>query len=250
MHPVLFKFGPLTIYTYGVFVFIGVFTAYLLSLRQARREDFDTKIFSDMLFWSVVVGFVSARLLYIVIEWRWFLKDPFAVVFSRAGFVFFGGIIGAVIFLYAKGKKNKFNFPKVLDILSTYVPLGHAFGRLGCFFYGCCYGLPTASPIGIQFPPDSPAGLCGVPVIPTQLISAFFLVVIYCLLRIIKEFKRFDGQVFTWYLFLYGVFRFIIEFFRADPRGFWGPFSTSQWIALIFVVGGIISWIKLSRSRT
>jgi phosphatidylglycerol:prolipoprotein diacylglycerol transferase len=115
------------------------------------------------------------------------------------------------------------------------IPLAHGFGRIGCFFYGCCYGLPTQSFLGIKFPLDSPAGSWGVKVIPTQIISAVFLFILFIFLFKIRSKAKGPGKLTGYYLLIYGVFRFIIEFFRGDPRGFFFIFSTSQWLSLLLI---------------
>jgi phosphatidylglycerol:prolipoprotein diacylglycerol transferase len=248
MCPILFNIGSFTIYTYGVLVFMGVMAGYLFAMREAKKCRLDTKLFSDILFWSIIGAFIGARVLYLIVEWDMFIEEPVAMLFSRAGFVFYGGVIGGLIVLYFLTRKYRVNFLEYVDIIALTIPLGHFFGRLGCFFYGCCYGLHTDSWIGIEFPHDSPAGIIGGKVIPTQLISAFFLLIIFSLLLFIRRRQRFRGQILLSYFILYGTFRFIIEFFRGDPRGFLGIFSTSQIIALLLVGIGVFSWCRLSRS--
>jgi phosphatidylglycerol:prolipoprotein diacylglycerol transferase len=135
----------------------------------------------------------------------------------------------------------------LIDVIAIGIPLGHAFGRLGCFFYGCCYGKPTDSFIGVLFPPDSAAGYLGVKVIPTQLISSFFLFVLFFILLFLRKKKRFDGQIALSYIILYSIFRFLIEFFRGDPRGTFLHLSTSQFISLILVVISAFAWIGCRR---
>jgi len=125
---------------------------------------------------------------------------------------------------------------KFTDIAYLVIPLGLAFGRIGCFFYGCCYGKPTTSSIGILFPRESPAGLLGVKVIPTQLISAIFLLLLFFLLLFLMKKKKFNGQILLAYAFFYGIFRFIIEFYRGDPRREVFSLSTSGFISLILVI--------------
>jgi len=249
MHPILFKIGPLTIYTYGTFVFLGVAVAYWLSIRDAARLGLDRDKFSNLFFWTVIFAFLGARVLYTIVEWRVFIIHPFSVIFSRSGFVFYGGVIGGFIAFCAIIKRYRWSFLNLADIVSLYIPLGHAFGRMGCFSYGCCYGRPTNSWIGMLFPPASPAGTVGVKVIPTQIISAFFLIIIFLLLLYARRRKKFEGQILVSYLFLYGMFRFIIEFLRGDPRGYLWIFSTSQWISIIVVVIAILSWRRLQHIK-
>lgn len=246
MHPILFKLGPITIYTYGFFVFLGVLTGYFVSSRQAKKEGINNNVFSHIAFWIIVFGFLGAKVLYILIEFKYFLTNPLSMI--RSGFVFYGGIISGAISLWILTKKYKLNLLGFADIVALGIPLGHAIGRLGCFFYGCCYGKPTDSFIGVLFPPDSPAGALGVKVIPTQLISAFFLFIIFLVLLLLKRKKKFQGQIFLSYIFLYGIFRFIIEFFRGDPRGQIFFLSTSQFISLLSILISMGLWIKFRRT--
>ncbi len=247
MYPVFFKIGSFSLYTYGVLVFSGVLLVYLSSLREAKRENIDKKNFSDIIFWSILFGFIGARVFYILVEFEHFSDSPLRFIFGRSGFIFYGGIIFGLGTFYLLARKHKLDFLKLVDIISLNIPLGHALGRLGCFSYGCCYGLPTSSWIGIKFPPNSPAGSLGVKVIPTQLISFLFLLLLFFTLLAIKKKQKFKGQIVLSYSILYGLFRFIIEFYRNDPRGAIGGFSTSQFIALILVGISVFFWIKIGR---
>jgi len=244
MFPILFKLGPVTIYTYGVFVFLGVIASYLVCKKQADKEGISRKIFSHIFFWALVWGFLGARVVYILVEWKWFLSNPLSVILSRSGFVFYGGIISGILSLLILAKKYKINLLKSADIAALGIPLGHALGRIGCFCYGCCYGKPTDSSWGILFPSGSPAGLSGARVIPTQLISALFLFLIFFLLLILKKYKRFDGQILLSYGICYGIFRFIIEFYRGDPRGEIFSLSTSQFAALVVIIVSIFFFFR------
>jgi len=243
MHPVLFKIGPVTIATYGLFVSLGVIAGYLFSLKESFSYSIPRDKISDLLFISLASGFITARIFYILINWDYFIQAPMALIFSRSGFVFYGGLIGGGLAGWIFVRRNKLPCLIVLDLIAPAVALGHSLGRLGCFSYGCCYGKPTTSFIGMLFPAGSPAGI-GEPVIPTQLISSFFLLVIFFLLLCVRDRRKFKGQVFFSYLFLYGIFRFIIEFYRGDPRGYWGVFSVSQWISLLLVISSAVFFIK------
>ncbi|MBU1121959.1 MAG: prolipoprotein diacylglyceryl transferase [Candidatus Omnitrophota bacterium] len=248
MHPILFKLGSITIYTYGVFVFLGLILGFFFAQREACRLRIDVNKFTDIIFWTALTAFAGARLLYVIIEYRWFLERPLEIVFSRSGFVFLGGIIFGLIPLYLLTKKHKISFLKMADCIAIGLPLGHSLGRLGCFFYGCCYGRSTSSFIGVLFPSNSAAGMLGEKVIPTQLISSFFLFLIFLTLFFLRKYKRFSGQLFVWYLWLYGFFRFIIELFRGDDRGtFWG-FSPAQIISVILILIGTYIFLKKRRS--
>lgn len=249
MYRILFKWDGVTIYSYGFFVFLGVMVSYLSALREAKQQKLDVKVFSDIIFWCFIMGLVGARFLFLCVEYERFLQSPLAMIFSRSGFVFYGGLISGLLGLYFLTRRYKQNFFKLADTIALVIPLGHSLGRIGCFFNGCCYGKPTTSWLGVKFPPDSPAGILGEKVIPTQLISSFFLIVIFFMLRFIKKKKEFNGEVFLSYLILYGIFRFIIEFFRGDPRGHIFIFSVSQAISLAVVGGSIFLWQKVKRVK-
>jgi len=249
MHPILFRVGPITIYTYGLFIFLGILVAYLITLREAKKEGIRKEIFSSLVFWILIFSFLGARIFYIFINFKDFLKTPFEFIFSRSGFVFYGGIIAGLVSSFYFYLHYKINFLKFADIVSLGIPLGHAFGRIGCFFYGCCYGKPTDSFLGVLFPPQAPAGILRVKVIPIQLISSFFLLLIFIFLKNFRKRRRFEGEVFFVYLFLYGIFRFFIEFFRGDPRPYIFGFSIFQWISLILVILSSFLWARKIRKE-
>ena len=251
MYPVLLKFGSFTIYTYGFFVFLGVLFGYFFCLKQAIRENINKGVFSDIIFWTLVFSFLGARIFYVFADFENFLLNPLEILLSRSGFVFYGGVVFGVIALYVLAKSHKINFFKLSDIIVSGVPLAHAFGRLGCFSYGCCYGRATDSFLGVLFPKDSPAGFAGVRVIPTQLIEAFSLFLLFAALIILKRKKKFDGQILAFYLIFYSIIRFIIEFFRGDPRGNVLFLSFSQFISVILMAFGIFLyfWLGLKTAQ-
>ncbi|MDD5585225.1 MAG: prolipoprotein diacylglyceryl transferase [Candidatus Omnitrophica bacterium] len=249
MHPILFKFGPLTIYTYGFFVFLGVLFGYYLCLKEGKRVGIESRVVSDIIFWTILFSFIGARVFYIIVEFKSFLIDPFAVLFSRSGFVFYGGVIFGFAALYFLTRRYKIQFLRFADILGIATPLAHAIGRIGCFFYGCCYGRVTHSFIGVAFPPESPAYSLSEKVIPTQLIESFFLFIIFAAMLFLKKRKKFDGQLIFTYFILYGVVRFIVEFFRGDPRGHILFLSTSQVISIAMILAGAIVLCVLRQKK-
>jgi len=245
MHPILFKIGSLTIYTYGVFVFLGVIIGYSLSLKEAKSHHIDKDKFSNLVFWSILFSFIGARVFYIITNFKDFLQSPTEYIFSRSGFVFYGGLVFGLVSMFFYSRKYNIDFLKLLDISAFGITIGHSIGRLGCFSYGCCYGKPTNSFIGVVFPIESPVKPIGVRVIPTQLIEAFFLVVIFFILKYLKRKINFKGGLFFSYCFLYGILRFIIEFFRGDDRGYFLFFSTSQWFSIFFIFLSIFYFKKM-----
>ena len=248
MHPVLLEIGPVTIYTYGLFVFLGIVCGYLFAIKESKRYSLSSEKISDLIFWSLVAGFAASRLLYIVINWSDFLSDPLSFVFSGSGFVFYGGLLGGILAVLFFIKKKKLPLYTTLDLIAPSLALGHSFGRIGCFFYGCCYGKPTDLFFGVIFPYGSGAASFQA-VIPTQIISSFFLLLIFVILLAVRDRRKFAGQVFLSYILLYSLFRLIIEFYRGDPRGFFLFFSTSQWMSAGFLVWACLFWFKLAKKK-
>ena len=140
----------------------------------------------------------------------------------------------------------------VTDVFAPGIALGHVIGRMGCFFAGCCFGSPTEVPWAITFRNPYAAENVGtplnVPLHPTQLYEAGAeLLILGLLLATEKKGRPFPGRTFWAYMCLYGISRFIIEFYRGDPRGSIGMFSTSQFLSLIIVPLAIVMMIVLGR---
>jgi phosphatidylglycerol:prolipoprotein diacylglycerol transferase len=169
--------------------------------------------------------------------------------FWAGGLTYYGGFIGASLMAVYVLRRDRFPFWKAADMAGFAVPLGLGFGRMGCLLAGCCYGLPSESPIALSFPPRSPASEAEFKahllpsmhqwshgVLPTQIFesAACFAIAAYCLLRVHGN-KRYDGQVFVSFLGLYALARFVLEFLRDDDRGGFWHLSTSQLIGLALV---------------
>lgn len=240
MFPVLFQFGPITVYTYGFMILLGVISSYFYCYLNRQDYALPKEFLADIYFGVVVFGFLGARLLFIMINFVDFLGNPLSYVFTSAGFVFFGGFVSAIAYVVYFCKKKKVNVWSFLDLAAPASALAHAFGRLGCFFYGCCYGKIGDSLICLKFPIESPAGAHGHPVIPTQLIeSALLFVLFFFLAYLNKKFKR-TLLIPSLYLIIYGVLRFSVELFRGDPRGLYFGLATSQWFSLVAFICGIL----------
>lgn len=241
MHPILLKLGSITLYSYGFFVALGFFSAILVSRAFAKKNDIDPQIMTDLVFTILVSALIGARLMYVIINFGYYKNDLIAIFkLWDGGLVFYGGFITSVIGSSIFIKIKKLKLWATADIIAPSIALGHAIGRIGCFFAGCCYGEETSVSWAIRFSdPDSLAPL-GVFLHPTQLYSVFSNLSIFLILLLIYKFKKFHGQVFFSYLLIYSIFRSYIETLRGDFRGdFFGfPISVSQGISLII---GLIS---------
>jgi phosphatidylglycerol:prolipoprotein diacylglycerol transferase len=191
-------------------------------------------------------------------------RDCFAwAAFWSGGLAYYGGLAVATLAGIAFLRRERFPVGKGIDIVGAVLPLGICFGRLGCFFGGCCFGLPIDPPLGLVFPPGSPASyeqfeagllpdknLPSLPVHATQLYEAAGCLAIAAFLLLwLHPRKRFDGQVLLACLGLYAVLRFALEYLRADDRGAWLGLSTSQLIGLAIVAGCAALWRPLGRRR-
>lgn len=189
---------------------------------------------------AVVAGYASAVLFQAVYDYTAHPESGF-VINRNTGATFYGGLIGgAAVFLivyFTLGKKLCGEeaisaFEKVLGIAACSIAIAHGIGRIGCFLGGCCYGRVTDSPIGVYFPH------LGAKIVPVQLFEAIFLFLLFALLTVLLFKTRVNGIAV--YMLLYGVFRFIIEFFRDDDRGasIIPGLSPSQVWSVVLVIAG------------
>jgi phosphatidylglycerol:prolipoprotein diacylglycerol transferase len=254
MFPKLFDLGPLTIYTYGLLLA----TAYLLGLQMAvvrgERRGIPRTQMMDLGIYIIVAAFVGAKLLLVLVDFDHFVENP-ADLFSlfRAGGVFYGGLILATAVAIWYVRRHRLPVWQVADATAPGIALGHVIGRLGCFLGGCCYGRETHVPWAVVFTsPEAAANVgtpLGVPLHPTQLYEAGAeLVILFGLLALERRGRAFPGRTFFVYLVVYGISRFVIEFYRGDPRGFlFGALSTSQFISLLLIPISLFMLWKLSR---
>ncbi len=251
MHPILFKVGSLTIYTYGLLVAIGILAGMKMALAGSKYR-YISKDFTGRLFTGIIIsGFIGARIFYVLLDFNSYYSNPLSIVkFWEGGLVFTGGVIGGTLWVIYAGLKYGVSIWGMGDILAPGLALGHGIGRIGCFSAGCCYGKPTDSFIGVIFNnPHCLASPLGVKLIPTQLISVgYMLIISYLLFKYLKSDKSPVAGVFSFYLILYGAFRITIEYFRGDFRGseFMGWTST-QWAAAAAVIIGI--YIIISKKK-
>lgn len=246
MHPILFEIpridfgawvlGPIPIRMYGLMIGIGFLISMYLASRQARKEGLDPDRILDMGVYLLLAAIVGSRILYVLTNLQEFTRNPLdAFAIWKGGLVFYGGLLAAVPVGIWYVRRHKLPVWKTADIMAPYIALGHGFGRLGCFFAGCCFGSPCSGPFCITFSDPHSLAPLGVPLVPTQLLESGGEFLIFGLLLLVRRFRKFDGQVFWFYPLFYAVLRFVLEFYRGDAvRGlyFGGSISTSQIIAI------------------
>ena len=236
------EIGAVMIPWYGLFIVLGIAAGAVLGyfLIRANRMDYD-----DFIQTACFVGLgamAGAKLLYLIVSWRSIdfsrITDPeYLNALMGGGFVFYGGLIGGLTGLYLCGKILHIPVTDYARAAIPVIPLVHAFGRIGCAFAGCCYGVPYDGPGAVAYT-ESIAAPTGVPLFPVQAVEAAGNLLITAVLCIYGEICRRKGRKaksLQLYLVLYAVFRFALEFARYDDseRGILMGLSTSQWISIV-----------------
>lgn len=243
MRPVLFQIGPFPVYSFGLMVASGVLLSLYLMTRKARRTGFPSGDGAfDMIFVAVLAGFAGARLYYVLQNFSWYASRPLDILkLWEGGLIFYGGFLAstAALFLWLRSK----NIPpgKGLDFLAPYVALSHAFGRIGCFLNGCCFGKTCSLPWALSFPES--AG----PVHPTQIYEAVFDLALFFLLSRQYDRKHKDGEIAVLYFVVYAAGRFVIEGLRENPMI--GFLTINQWISGAVFAVSLALWIFMKRKE-
>lgn len=249
MHPVLLKLGSLKIYSYGVFVAIGFLAALWVAGKEIARKGLDRERFYDLGFWVVLSSIIGARTFHVLVYWNHYRSDPAEIIrLWNGGLVFYGGFIGAIAASAWFLRKNRMQFLPTADAASLGIPLGLAFGRLGCTAAGCCYGKFSTVPWAIVFTDPASLAPLHVPLHPTQIYESLASFAIFGGLYATRERFETPGMRFWTMIIVYGIVRSFLEIFRDDPRGFLGPFSESQIVSAIMVTYAVVS-IVIARSR-
>jgi phosphatidylglycerol---prolipoprotein diacylglyceryl transferase len=253
MHPILFEIWGFPVYTYGVLLAAAYLLGLQFALVRARRRGLDPNRVMDLGIWIIVSALAGAKLLLLIVEWDTYSRNPSELLtLVRSGGVFYGGLIAAVVVALLYLRRHRMPVWQVTDVFAPGIALGHVIGRLGCLFAGCCFGKPTSVPWAITFHNDFAAQNVGtplnIPLHPTQLYEAGAeLLILIILLATERRGRPFAGRTFWGYMLLYGLSRFVIEFFRGDSRGAIGMFSTSQFVSLLIIPLSIVMLIVLAR---
>ena len=252
MFPYLNVFGR-SVPTYSLLTLLGVVLAgaYLYYRCRKTGGKFEDSVYT--LVFSLIGMLLGAKILYLITVFPQLVRDlpylfsnpkAFLYVYVSTGMVFYGGLLGAIGGCLAYLRYMKCPFAREGGVFVHIIPLIGAFGRLGCFAEGCCYGRETSGPLGVVFAASSIAPN-DVPLLPTQLFEAGFDLLLFAFL--LWQYRRGVG---AWrqlgsYLCLYAVFRFVLEFFRGDAmRGFVGPLSTSQCISIFVFAWGLFLLLR------
>ncbi|HTV54561.1 MAG TPA: prolipoprotein diacylglyceryl transferase [Terriglobia bacterium] len=266
MIPILFRVGPITVYSYGLMMALGFIGAALVLASECRRRRIDTGYASTLAIWASLAGLVGARVWDVFNDFQLYAQHPLSIIFSSSGFVWYGGFIGGFAAMYLVARRNRVRFLTTLDMAAPAALVGHAFGRMGCLLSGDGdWGLPTKMPWGMAFPHaivgwDSQTVLKlnahgqlvsgfypGVRVQPAPILEAVLYVAIALfLLWTMRKHAWADGRIFYLFLILSGGARFLVEFWRINPRVLWGLTEPQLFSILMIITGAaalVFGWI-------
>ena len=246
MYPYISVFG-ITLPSYGLMIALGLTISNLLAMLICRQRSLSTDELLLLEAYAVLGGLLGAKLLYLAVSWReidWprFFTATYFNQLMQGGFVFYGGLIGGVSGALLAGQIHHISTTRYLRSLVFLLPLAHAFGRIGCFLAGCCYGVPYDGPLSVTYPSASFAP-SGIPIFPVQLVEAACLLCLSLVLSLVSRCTR-GRHVLSTYLMLYSLVRFFLERYRYDEaRGFILALSVSQWISLLLIVAGAVIFL-------
>lgn len=261
MYRVLLRIGNFTLYSYGVMLLIAYLLGVWIGTLEGKRRGIDPRKIEGLALWIILGGVIGARIWYVLEHLSEYSRNPFEIfMIWRGGLVFYGGFIGGFIGGILYLKISNLVFYEIADVSAPALALAFAIGRIGCFLNGCCYGKITNSWIGIRFPSRDlppvycdhlrngyiePGSLSSLPVIPTQLISSLDCFVIFLILWFLRK-KMEKGSLFFLFLILYGIHRFIIDFFRYyEGNALILKYLTlSQVMSILFILTGTFMLLR------
>jgi phosphatidylglycerol---prolipoprotein diacylglyceryl transferase len=243
---------------FGLAILLTFVIAQIISQHELERRGHDGSVMGDLVFAAVIGGLLGAKIYYAI------LMHDLSSIASRAGFVFWGGLIGGMLATAFMIHRKKLSFARISDVAGIALAAAYSIGRTGCWAVGDDYGRPwkgflaTTFPegappstagnmsrmFGIHFPPGTPDNQV-ISVHPTQLYEVTLGFLMFLVLWRFRDHKHAEGWLFGFYCVLAGIERFIIEFFRAkDDRFFAGGLTAAQLIAIAFAIGGAI-WMSM-----
>lgn len=254
MYPILFQFGPITVYSFGAMMALAALSAGWIVSIELKRQGYNSELASTLVFAAAIGGLIGARILFIAEEWQGFLAEPLRYIFTGAGFTWYGGFFGGAAAGLWVARKNKIPSLIGLDIAAPALALAYGVGRIGCHVAGDGdWGTVTDVPWGVAYTnaivgwADPNTGIPyppGVRVHPTSIYEFLQGVIVFGVLWALRK-KGFAPGTMAWlYLMLAGSMRFVVEFWRINPAVGFG-LSEAQWFGLVLT--GVGLWQLASR---
>jgi phosphatidylglycerol:prolipoprotein diacylglycerol transferase len=260
MIPIVLRLGPFTIYSYGLMMGLGIIGAGVACTSEFKRRGYKGEWASTLVVWSAISGVVGSRIYDIIDNWPHYAANPLDMIFSSAGFVWYGGLMGGAIASYFVARYYRIPWLVLTDMAVPGLAVGHAIGRIGCLLSGDGdWGTVSDLPWAMAYP-NAIVGWNGQTVLKldshNHLVSAFYPGVrvhpapvyetilytgVFLVLWSLRKKPHVDGQIVYLYLILAGACRFLVEFVRVNPRVLWG-LSEAQLIALVMVAIGVTAY--------
>ncbi|HEX6251231.1 MAG TPA: prolipoprotein diacylglyceryl transferase [Gemmatimonadaceae bacterium] len=250
--PFVYQLGPLEVGGFGFAMLMCFVIAQIVAQRELARRGHDPEPIGDLIIAAVIGGLVGAKLYYAV------LTQDSGAIFSRAGFVFWGGLIGGILVVLLTIRVKKLSVARMADVSGIAIAAAYAVGRTGCWAVGDDYGRPWNSALAVRFPQGAPPSTVEnmstmfgvefppgtdpaevVAVHPTQLYETAAGFVMFLILWRMRDHRHAEGWLFGVYCILAGIERFLVEFVRAKDDRFFAGLTAAQLIALVFVAVGV-----------
>ena len=255
-HAFGWELGPFVLHTYGVMLAAAFLVALFVAAWQAKKAGLDAARVSDLAVYVLIAGLLGAKLMLLAVEWPTYSKMGLRELlwaFLQSGGVFYGGLVGGLLMAFWFARRSHLPLWPTADVLAPGVVIGQSIGRLGCLAAGCCWGKTAAVPWAVTFTDVEVARTIGTPIDtplhPSQIYESLVTLLIFVVLIWLAPRKRFQGQVTLTYVVLYSIARFGLEFYRGDAgRGFIGPLSTSQWVAIVLMLAAGALFVRLRKT--
>ena len=253
MNRVALNIFGINIYFYSLFILAGMIIGYILITKEAKKHKIDSKIISDFIFYTLLIGILGARIYYVIFNLEYYLNSPIEIIkIYNGGLAIHGGVIAGLIFAYFYLKKKNINFYRILDICAPALILAQGIGRWGNFFNGEAHGdITTYEKLKDLFIPDfiiNGMKIDGNYYFPTFYFESILCIIGFTIIILLRKKKNIKiGVQIGFYFIWYGITRFIIETFRTDSLMLFN-LKMAQIVSIIGIIIGIIL-IVLSRKK-
>ena len=245
---------------YGLLIACAVVLAIWLTVREFKRRGLKADDVFDLI-WVVVIGFIGARIYYVIWQWDSYKDNPISVLYIwNGGLAIYGGVIAGAIALYVYSRIKKYRFLELMDILVPVVALAQGIGRWGNYFNHEAYGMPVTDPkwqffpFAVQIPVEHRVAQYA----SFEWFQATFFyesiacLAIFAILYLYRRRQKFTGELAAWYFLLYGLERSFVEGLRTDSL-MWGPVRVSQALSVVLVIAAVVwlvcGYVKWAKQR-
>jgi phosphatidylglycerol:prolipoprotein diacylglycerol transferase len=249
MYPELFRIGNFTISSYGVMVALAFLVAYWLSSLEFKRRGLDERLLGNFLIAAMVGGIIGAKVVYLLenVTLSEFLREPLKYILARGGLTYLGGLLGAALLMWFIAYRNKMGFWTLGDAVAPGLTIAYAIARVGCLLVGDDYGVPSDLPWAMAFPKGLPP--TDERVHPTQIYEVILMGAVFIYLWKIRKKQAPTGWLFSIFLILAGLERFLVEFVRATTPSPIPHLSLAQLMSAVMIIIGIIKLIQIHRLK-